>query len=103
MTQTIRRTALAIVSAIGLSLFTPLSAQAGSEGRRNTSIGLGAVAIYGIAKKKPLIAGLAGGGAIYSYMSSRQAKSKERKRRAMRNARRRVVYYRNGHRYVRYR
>ena len=104
MTRGIRLTATAVLAAIGVGLAAPHAAEAGSKGRRNTAIGLGAVAVYGIVKKKPVIAGLAGGGAIYSYVRSRQAAKKERARRqARQRARyRRVNYYRNGRRYTRY-
>jgi hypothetical protein len=85
MTKQIRLTALALISAIGVGFLAPAAAQAGSKGRRNTAIALGAVAVYGIVKKKPLVAGLAGGGAIYSYMRSREAARKERNRRRYRS------------------
>ena len=100
MTNKIRLTAVALLTAIGLSIVPAGAAYAGSKGKRNTAIGLGAVAAYGIIKKKPLVAGLAGGGAIYSYMQSRKDARRERARRRSRAYRK--VYYRNGRRYVRY-
>lgn len=81
MTQSVRATATGLLVAFGLTLGSAGVAEAGSKGRRNTAIGLGAVAVHGIVKKKPVIAGLAGGGAIYSYMKSREAAKKERNRR----------------------
>lgn len=84
MTKQIRLIAMTLLTAVGLSITAPQVAEAGSKGRRNTAIGLGAVAVYGVVKKKPLIAGLAGGGAIYSYMRSRQAAKDERSRRLAR-------------------
>ena len=97
-------TVLATLAAIGLTIVPASVAVAGSKGKRNTAIGLGAVAVYGIVKKKPLIAGLAGGGAIYSYMRSRQDAKKERARRHARSRARyrKVYYYRGGKRYYRY-
>lgn len=85
--------AVALVSSIGLSLVAAPAAEAGSKGRRNTALALGAVAVYGVVKKKPLVAGLAGGGALYSYTRSRQAASKERQRRKW-TQRRRYSYRR---------
>lgn len=95
MTRSMRVTALALLASFGLTLGTAGVAEAGSKGRRNTAIALGAVAVYGIVKKKPVIAGLAGGGAIYSYMKSREAAKKERNRK-------RYTRYRR-YRYSRYR
>jgi hypothetical protein len=102
MKRSIRLTALALLASVGVSVAAIEPAQAGSKGRRNTAIGLGAVAVYGVVKKKPLVAGLAGGGAIYSYVSSRKAARRERARRHARARYRRVTYYRNGRRYSRY-
>jgi len=88
MTRRLKLTALAMVSALGLTIGSAGVAEAGSKGRRNTAIGLGAVALYGVVKKKPVVAGLAGGGAIYSYMSSRQKARGERNRRRAQQSRR---------------
>ena len=66
MKGSIRLGAAAVVMAVGLSVIPAGTSFAGSAGKRNTAIGLGAVAAYGVVKKKPLVAGLAGGGAIYS-------------------------------------
>ena len=101
MKMQIRLTALALLAAIGLAVVPAPEAQASSAGRRNTAIGLGALAVYGVATKKPLVAGLAGGGAVYSYMKSREEAKRERARRAARYRRsryRRTVrhhYYRH--------
>lgn len=92
MNKRIRLTAAALLAAIGLSFVPAGAAHASAAGRRNTAIGLGAVAVYGVATKKPLVAGLAGGGAIYSYMKSREAAKRERARRATRY--RRARYHR---------
>lgn len=88
-------TAAVLAATIGLGLLAPIAAEAGSKGRRNTAIALGAVAAYGIVKKKPAIAGIAGAGAIYSYMKSRSARKRERQRSRYRRYR--------GARYARYR
>lgn len=96
MSQTIRITSLALLGAIGLGLIAPAAAQAGSKGRRNTALLLGAVTAYGIVKKKPAIAGIAGAGAIYSYLQSRKAAKRERDRN-------RYAYRRRGYRSAYYR
>lgn len=94
----IRMTAITLLAAIGVSLAAPNVAEAGSKGRRNTAIAAGAVGIYGIVKKKPLLAGVGAGVGIYSYMKSREAAKKERSR----NRRvRRVRYVRRGGRVYR--
>lgn len=77
-----------LVAATAASLLLPTAAHAGRTGRRNTAIALGAVAAYGVIKKKPLLAGVAGAGAVYSYVRSQQS---ERRRR---RPRRRVYAYR---------
>jgi len=92
----IRMTAITLLAAIGVSLAAPTVAEAGSKGRRNTAIAAGAVGIYGIVKKKPLLAGVGTGVGIYSYMKSREAAKKERNRRV-----RRVRYVRRGGRVYR--
>jgi hypothetical protein len=92
----IRMTAITLLAAIGVSLAAPNVAEAGSKGRRNTAIAAGAVGVYGIVKKKPLLAGVGTGVGIYSYMKSREAAKKERNRRV-----RRVRYVRRGGRVYR--
>ncbi len=92
MKSQIRLTAAVLLGALGLSLVAPIPAEAGREGRRNTAIALGAVAAYGVVKKKPLIAGVAGAGAIYSFMKSQEPERNRRTRRPRRRAPRRVVY-----------
>lgn len=101
MKQQIRMTAMTLLASTGLSLFSMGAAEAGSTGKRNTAIGLGALAVYGVVKKKPVVAGLAGGGAIYSYMRSRQDAKKERARAASRRSRSRYYYVRRNGRLVR--
>lgn len=97
-----RLTAVTLLTAIGLPFFTPLAAHAGSKGRQNTAIAAGAVGLYGIVKKKPLLAGAGTGVALYSYMKSREDAKKER---ARRNARRYYKVRRGGrvYRHVYYR
>lgn len=92
-----KATSVALLTAVGLSLFPATMAEAGSKGRRNTAIAAGAVGIYGIVKKKPVLAGLGTGVGVYSYMKSREAAKREKRRR------KRVVYWRNGRKYYRYR
>jgi hypothetical protein len=96
-------TALALLISTGLSAVLPGAAEAGSKGRRNTAIGLGAVAVYGIVKKQPLVAGLAGGGALYSYVSSRKAARRERNRRRYSRYRRSRYGYGSRYRYASHR
>jgi hypothetical protein len=81
MTKQVRLTALAVASAAAVSVLAPTAAYAGKEGRRNAAIALGAVAAYGVVKKKPVIAGVAGAGAVYSYVRSQKSDSKRRPRR----------------------
>jgi len=98
----IRMTAITLLAALGVSLAAPNVAEAGSKGRRNTAIAAGAVGVYGIVKKKPVLAGLGTGVGVYSYMKSREAAKKEKARnrrvRRVRTIRRggrvyRQVYY----------
>lgn len=91
MKQTVRVTALTLTASIGLSFFSAGAAQAGSKGRQNTALVLGAVTAYGIVKKQPALAGVAGAGALYSYVSSRNAAKKEREEARRREARRRLA------------
>ena len=79
MSKLTRFAALALLGAVGLGLMLPMPAEASKEGRRNTAIGLGAVAAYGVVKKKPVLAGVAGGAALYSYTRSRQSTKKKRR------------------------
>ncbi len=106
MNNKLRAVALAVMAAVGVGIVGPTAAvEASGKGRRNTAYGLGAVAAYGVIKKKPLIAGLAGGGAIYSYMKGQEEDRKARDRRRLQS--RRTYYYKrkNGKlvRYARYR
>ena len=87
MTKRVRMSALALTGAIGLTLVAPTAAYAGKSGRRNTALALGAIAAYGVIKKKPAIAGLAGAGAIYSYVRSNQSDRKRRRNRRGRRGR----------------
>lgn len=98
MTQKIKMTAVALLATIGLTVIPAKVAEAGSKGRRNTAIAAGAVGIYGLATKKPLLAGAGLGVGAYSYVRSRQAAKKERNRRKLV----RRTYWRNGRRYTRY-
>lgn len=78
--KSIRAVSWALAGATALSLLTPLAASAGKTGRRNTAIALGAVAAYGVIKKKPALAGIAGAGAVYSYVRSQQSDRRRRRR-----------------------
>lgn len=95
MTKTIRATALGLLAAIGLTLGATQAAEASSKGRRNTAIAAGAVGIYGLVKKKPILAGAGLGVAGYSYASSLRKRDQERRRaRYRRHYRRPARYYR---------
>jgi len=76
------------------------AAHAGSKGRRNTAIGLGAVTAYGLLKKKKPLAIGAGLGTAYAYKRYRDAKKRERSARTVGQVfGGRVVYDSQGHRY----
>ena len=81
MTKRTRLTALTLGGTLGMLLLLPGTAFASRTGRRNTAIALGAVAAYGVVKKNPAIAGVAGAGAIYSYVKSQQGDRHPRRRR----------------------
>lgn len=81
MRRKTRTGSIAVVLALAAGLLPAGSAFAGSAGKRNTAIALGAAALYGVAARKPALAGLAAGGAVYSYMRSREDLRKERRRR----------------------
>lgn len=93
MKNSLRVAAVTLSGAIGLMLMTPTAAHAGKKGRRNTALALGAVAAYGLIKKKPAIAGVAGAGAVYSWVRSNQ--SDDRNRRRNRNRRYNTRYRRD--------
>lgn len=100
MTKQIRMTALALLGAIGMTFAVPTAAHASKKGKRNTAIALGAVAAYGLIKKKPLIAGLAGAGAVYSWIQSNKDGDRDRDRDRRRNRNRRAYQdrgYYNGY------
>ena len=65
-------------------------AHAGSKGRLNTTIGLGAVTAYGLLKKKKTVAIVGGLGTAYAYTKYRKAKKVENNREA-----RRIEWYKN--------
>jgi hypothetical protein len=76
MTKQVRLTGAAVSAAMAVSVLIPTAASAGKEGQRNTAYALGAVAAYGVIKKKPEIAGLAGAGAVYSFVRSQKSSSR---------------------------
>ena len=63
---------MTLLGALGVGISAP-AAHAGKEGRRNTALVLGGVAFYGAVTNKPVIAGAAGAGAVYSYIRSRKS------------------------------
>lgn len=108
-TRTRRVTILAVAAAMLGSIFAPLAttpAHAGSKGRRNTTIGLGAITAYGLLKRKKKLAIIGGIGTGVAYYRYRQARKSEKRRDAYNRARaRRYGYsnYRNNRRSSRYR
>ena len=85
--QTNRWIALGTLSVMTASTFGGLgltAAQAGSKGRRNTTIGLGAVTAYGLLKKKKTVAIAGGIGTAVAYSRYRKAKKAEKTREARR-------------------
>jgi hypothetical protein len=65
-------------------------ANAGSTGRRNTTIGLGAVTAYGLLKKNKTVAIAGGLGTAYAYTKYRKARKVEKNREA-----RRIEWYKS--------
>src|SRR5688500_9423714 len=101
MTNKVRLTAAALVSAVGLGLVAPTAAHAGRSGRRNTAIALGALSVYGIARRSPWLAAGAGAGALYSYSRSRSSDGRKHRGRYRRARSYNRGYYRPS-RYSRY-
>lgn len=74
--------ALALAGMVGLGALIPTAAHASAEGKRNTAYVLGAATVAGIVMKKPIVAGVAGAGAAYSYISSLKDAKKEKEKKA---------------------
>lgn len=87
--------ALAVIMLSGS--VTPVNA--GSKGRKNTTIALGAATIYGIVKKKPVIAVAGGLGTIYAYSRYKSAKKSEKLAEARRQRWYRARYRRSWRNY----
>lgn len=104
-----RATVLTVAVTMLAGIFAPLMtvpAHAGSKGRRNTTIGLGAVTAYGLLKRKKKLAIIGGIGTGIAYYRYRQARKSEKRREAYnRNRARRYGYsnYRSSRRNNRYR
>jgi hypothetical protein len=71
----------ALIAAVGLILPAPFAA-ASSKGRKNTAIGLGAVAIHQLLTGKTTNALLLGGGAAYAYKRYQDSRKSERRERS---------------------
>ena len=85
-----RFTAGLLSAALGAGLLTAgaSGAHASSKGRKNTTLGLGALAAYGLLSGKTGMGLLAGGGAAYAYKRYRDAKKSDRRYRySSRNSR----------------
>jgi uncharacterized membrane protein YebE (DUF533 family) len=102
---------LAGIFTVSAFAFAPVAANASPEGRKNTALLLGGGAVYALIKKKTVPGLVLGAAGLYAYKRYKDAKSEQKARRAYasgyrsassRNSRR-VVYYKNGHRYVKYR
>lgn len=78
---------LTLLGTLGVGISAP-AAHASKEGRRNTALVLGGVAVYGAVTNKPVIAGAAGAGAVYSYIRSRKSDRDHRDYRGRRYDRR---------------
>jgi hypothetical protein len=71
---------LATLFAASLFLFSGPAAQAGSKGRKNTAIALGAVALHQLLTKKTTNGLIAGAGAAYAYKRYQDARKEEKRR-----------------------
>src|SRR5438093_1511423 len=72
---------LALALSAGLFLFGAPMAQAGSKGRKNTAIGLGALAAYQLLKGKTTTGVVAGAGAAAAYAYKRYDDARKDERR----------------------
>ena len=72
-----RKTAVALLGVMAASTLGAGVVHAGSKGRRNTTIGLGAVTAYGLLKKNKTVAIAGGLGTAYAYSKYRKAKKAE--------------------------
>ncbi len=93
--------AMGTLGAMALTTMGGMSAvQAGTKGKRNLAIGLGAVTAYGIVKKKRTLAIAGGVGTALAYRSyKKSAKAEERRRQAwyqQRYGRNWRTYYKRG-------
>ena len=81
----------ALTTFLGTSMLTPLTAKASEEGKRNTTLGLGAgAAALLLTQKNKLPGALVGAGAIYSgiqYQNSINARHRRERDYAARQAR----------------
>ena len=90
MRNTIRLTAFTVATVLGGGLLGPAAAHASWKGKRNTAYALGALGVYGLVTKKPLIGALGLGGGVYQYLRA----NKERKKERDRNRRRALAFRR---------
>ena len=92
----------ALTAFMGTSLLTPLAARASEEGKRNTTLGLGAAsAALLLTQKNKLPGALLGAGAIYSgvqYQNSINARHRRARDLAYERARERRARYARLHR-----
>jgi hypothetical protein len=70
---------LTLTVGAGLTAFGAPTAQASSKGRKNTAIGLGALAAYGLLSGKTGTGLAAGAGAAYAYKRYRDSRKTERR------------------------
>jgi hypothetical protein len=64
----------------GLLTFTGPAAHAGSKGRKNTTIAVGAVALHQLLKGKTTNGLIAGAGAAYAYKRYKDSRDEEKRR-----------------------
>ena len=84
----IRLLSISMALALFASMLSAGTAFAGSKGRRNTAIGLGAVTVHQALKGKTTNAIIAGAGTAYAYKRYKDARNAEKRR-----ERRRAAYY----------
>ena len=94
-----RFTALATLAAfLGTSLLTPIVAQASEEGKRNTTLGLGAAAAALLLTQKNKLPGaVVGAGAVYSGIQYQNSITARHRRAAAQRARYARMHRRSRH------
>jgi len=71
---------LAVAFAFGLLMAAGPAAHAGSKGRKNTTLALGALAVQQLLSKKTTNGLIAGAGAAYAYKRYQDSRKEEKRR-----------------------